>query len=155
VGFGYVLLRRPATGLPTLARTERLSGPMAATGGPIGAHLASCLDAVDWLTGRTDSELLTAHLVVAQDVTEERHYWPGDENPAVMRLRQGGGFAREHPLDAALGGLVGACDGQLSVGAIIEALATLLEADAAALRVELLPEVRELVATGFLFPAAD
>ena len=155
VGFGYVLLRRAGAGRSALARTERLSGPLGSTGGPVGAHLASCLEAVDWLSGRDDADLLAAHLVVAQDVTEERHYWPGDENPAAMRLRQGGGFAREHPLDAALGGLVGACDGQLSVGAIIEALATLLEADAEELRTELLPVVRELTATGFLLPAAD
>ena len=49
-----------------------------------------------------------------------------------------------------LSALVGACDGELSVGAIVGALSQLLEADEVALTAELLPQVRELVTTGVL-----
>ncbi|MCU1571084.1 MAG: SAM-dependent methyltransferase [Naasia sp.] len=153
VGFGFVTLRRPRRGRAALRRLERLHGPAGVSPGGLGEHLAACLDAVDWLTDRDDAAVLAAHLVAAPDVTEERHYWPGDEHPAAMRLKQGGGFARELPLDPALAGLVGTCDGELSVGAIVRALATLLEVDETALAAELLPQVRELVATGFLLPA--
>jgi len=83
-------------------------------------------------------------------VTEERHYWPGSQDPTVMTLRQGGGFGRSVPLDTALAALVGACDGELSVRAIAAAIAQLLEVDETALLRELLPAVRELVVTGFL-----
>ena len=46
--------------------------------------------------------------------------------------------------------LVGASDGELTAGQLIDAIADLLEVDAAALRADLLPRVRELVFTGFL-----
>ncbi|MBN9172599.1 MAG: SAM-dependent methyltransferase, partial [Microbacterium sp.] len=52
--------------------------------------------------------------------------------------------------DPALAALVGACDGDLSIGVLIAAIAELLEVDADALRADLLPRVRELVFTGFL-----
>jgi hypothetical protein len=83
-------------------------------------------------------------------VTEERHYWPGDEHPTVMDLRQGSGFARTVPLGTALAAVVGACDGTLPLGAICDAVAELLEVDAAELAAEVIPQVRELVLTGLL-----
>lgn len=89
-------------------------------------------------------------LMVASDVTEERHYWPGDEDPTVITLRQGGGFGRSIEAGTALAALVGACDGELSVRAICAALAELLDLDEGALTAELLPSIRELVSTGVL-----
>jgi hypothetical protein len=57
------------------------------------------------------------------------------------------------PLDTGLAALVGACDGELSVRAIIAAIAELLDVDRSALADDLMPRVRELVITGFLrFP---
>jgi len=151
VGFGYVTLRRPASA-PTLRRLERLSGPLGHNPTGLGAHLADCLAAHDWQSALAVDDLGRARLVVAGDVTEERHYWPGAEDPTVMTLRQGGGFGRSVPLGTALAAFVGACDGDLTVAAIIAALAELLAVDERALRTELDPRIRELVATGFLAP---
>jgi SAM-dependent methyltransferase len=148
IGFGYVTLRRPGRRRP-VRRVEEERGGSAGLGG----HLAACLDALEWLAVTDDDRLLAARLVVAGDVTEERHYWPGEEHPAAIQLRQGGGFQRIVPVDPAVAGLVGACDGELSVGVIAGALADLLEQDADELREILLPAVRELVATGMLVPA--
>jgi hypothetical protein len=50
-------------------------------------------------------------------------------------------------VDPALAALVGACDGDLPLGVLIDAIADLLEVDAAALRADLLPRVRELAFT--------
>ena len=47
-------------------------------------------------------------------------------------------------------GLVGACDGDLTVGQVLDALGTLLERDG--LREEYAAEVRDLVTAGFLTP---
>lgn len=151
VGFGYVTLRRPASA-PALRRLERLSGPLGHNPTGLGAHLTDCLAAHDWQSERTADDLGRARLVVAGDITEERHYWPGAEDPTVMTLRQGGGFGRSTPLGTALAAFVGACDGDLSVAAIVAALAELLGADERALRAELDPRIRELVATGVLVP---
>ena len=54
------------------------------------------------------------------------------------------------PLSTGLAALVGACDGELSVRAIIAAIAELLEVDELLLSAELMPSIRELVTTGFL-----
>ncbi len=146
VGFGYLTLRASSQGL---RRLERLDS---AVGGGLGAHVADTLAASDWQSDRTDDQLGRERLVLASDVTEERHYWPGAADPTVMTLRQGGGFGRSVPVDTGLAALVGACDGELSVRAIIAAIAQLLEVDTPALSADLLPSIRELVTTGFLRP---
>ena len=153
VGFGYLTLRQPPTapGSRVLRRMERLDSVL---GGSLGVHIAQTLAVWDWQSARTDEELGLERLELAADVTEERHYWPGAADPTVMTLHQGGGFGRSVPLDTGLAALVGACDGELSVRAIVAAIAQLLEVDAAALSADLLPSIRELVTTGFLRPPA-
>jgi methylase of polypeptide subunit release factors len=146
VGFGYLTLRRP-TATRSLRRLERLDG---STASALGPHLSACIAAHDWQAGLDDGALLRATLTTATDVTEERHYWPGAEDPTVMILHQGGGFGRTVALDTGLAAFVGACDGELSVRAIIAAIAQLLEVDEVALVGELVPRVRELLVTGFL-----
>jgi hypothetical protein len=154
VGFGYVLVRRPETGPPTLRRLERLHGSLGEHEAGLGVHLDAALAAHDWEAAAGDPELLAARLAVAPDVTEERHSWPGDDGPTAMLLRQGGGFGRTVQAGTALIALVGACDGELSVGAIIAAIAELLEVDATALGEELLPAIRALIDDGFLVPVS-
>ncbi|WP_439591160.1 DUF7059 domain-containing protein [Microbacterium sp.] len=148
IGFGYILLRRPETGGPTLDRYERI--PQALPDGGLGRHLADALDAHDALARLDDGELAASIVVVAPDVTEARHQLPGAEAPTLIELRQGAGFGRSLIVDPGLAALVGACDGDLPVGVLIDAIAELLEVDAGELRDDLLPRVRELVFTGFL-----
>jgi len=143
VGFGYLALQAGST----LDRAERLHGPVASGLGP---HVGDSLASHDRLEELDDDALGRQHLTVAPDVTEERHYWPGAEHPTVMTLRQGSGFQRQVPLETGMAALVGACDGELSVRAIVAAIAQLLELDEAELSVELLPGIRELVFCGFL-----
>ena len=152
VGFGYLLLRLPvdSSAAPTLRRIERMPDALGHNPAGLGAYLAECLAAHDWQAQTDDARLLRTNLTVASDVTEERHYWPGQQDPTLMTLHQGSGFGRSVPLDTALAGLVGACDGDLAVGAIIGALAQLLDADEVALTAELLPKVRDLLVDGFL-----
>ena len=162
VGFGYMLLRQPADApgraaapaRPRPLRLERLPEALGHNPAGIGSHLADCLAAHDWQSGLDDRDLARSTLAVASDVTEERHFWPGQEDPTLMTLHQGGGFGRSVPLDTATAALVGACDGELPVGAIIDAIAQLLDADPDALRAELLPRVRSLLDDGFLEPPA-
>jgi methylase of polypeptide subunit release factors len=161
VGFGYFTLRHNSTAAaaaaaaapaPTSRALRRLERLDSALGGSLGVHVAETLAAWDWQAARTDDELGRERLELAPDVTEERHYWPGAADPTVMTLHQGGGFGRSLPLDTGLAALVGACDGDLSVRAIVAAIAQLLEVDEGALSADLLPSIRELVTTGFLRP---
>lgn len=147
IGFGYLLLHRPASGTPSLARYERIAQPVT---GALGPYLLEAITVWQRLEGLDDAGLAATVLSVAGDVTEARHHVPGAESPSVIELRQGGGFARTIEVDPALAALVGACDGDLPAGVLIDAIAELLEADAGALRRDLLPRVRELAFTGFL-----
>lgn len=148
VGFGYLVLRRAASGMPTLRRFERVPQPLG--DGSLGGHFAEALAASDALAALDDAALASCVLEVAGDVTEARHHLPGAEDPSVLELRQGGALARTIEVDPALAALVGASDGDLPVGVLIDAIADLLDVDAGALRADLLPRVRELLFTGFL-----
>ena len=156
VGFGYVLLRRPADGTgPRLERAERQHGPLGETPGGLGAHLAECLEAVDRIAPLDDAGMRALRVTVAGDVTEERHHWPGDEQPTVILLRQGGGFGRVVDSGTGLAALVGAADGELPLGVLSDAIAQLLDVEPAGLWDELAAAARELVAGGLLRPVVD
>jgi len=144
IGFGYILLRRPVSAGATLRRFETVSQPVSNLGRALGAGLAAHDALADGIP-RT--------LVVAGDVTEARHFMPGNDDPSVIELRQGGGFARTVSVDSALAGFVGACGGELTVAQIVAALADLFEVPLAELWADLEPRIRELVLTGILTPA--
>ncbi|GHD49315.1 methyltransferase domain-containing protein [Mycetocola manganoxydans] len=152
VGFGYVTLRMPLAGDPSLRRLERMHGSLGANESGLGVHLESVLAGRDWQAALSDEDLALAHVSVAADVTEERHYWPGAEHPTAMMLRQGGGLGRTVRMDTGLAALVGACDGDLPISAVVAAIAQLLDADYQELLAELLPRVRALIDDGFLLP---
>ncbi|MCZ2401793.1 methyltransferase [Paenarthrobacter sp. Z7-10] len=161
IGFGMIWLRAvPAGAAPFIRRFEEIPHPIEQ---PIGPHLGQQVERADWLAaldrdaGTLDG-LAGEHLVVAGDVTEERHQRPGAEHPGVILLRQGAGLRRTTLLSTELAGFASACDGDLSVGQIIGALAALLNRDDGAdgsrnFTVQLLHDVRNLVLDGFLLPA--
>jgi methylase of polypeptide subunit release factors len=178
VGFGYVVVRKPRPG-PTragsgasrslrsdvaaepvgrgaahLRRFERVPETLGSNPAGLGATVARVLDAAAWLAAHDDVALAAAHLAVAGDVTEERFYWPGNDDPTVMTLVQGGGLGRRVDADTALAAFVGACDGELSVAAIVGALAQITGVDEQVLAADLLPAARDLVLDGLLVPAA-
>ena len=148
IGFGAVWLRRPAPGQARLDRFEELTHPLEQ---PIGPHWAAAVERADWLAAHPD--LAAERLVVADDVTEERHQRPGAEHPGVILLRQGAGFRRTTLLSTELAGFVSACDGELTAGQIASALAAILGRDDEGFRPGLLAEAANLVAEGFLVPA--
>ncbi|NUP58710.1 MAG: methyltransferase [Pseudarthrobacter sp.] len=166
VGFGMVWLRRPAAGAQAsvpaaLSRFEEITYPIEQ---PIGPHLGAAVERHDWLAAHS---LEDAHLLVADDVTEERHQRPGAEHPGVILLRQGAGLRRTNLLSTELAGFVSACDGDLTAGQIAGALEALLGGASAggtgpgegfnggSFRRALLTDVANLVRDGFLIPARE
>jgi len=144
-----VWLRRPATGAPAaISRFEEITYPIEQ---PIGPHLGAAVERNDWLAGH---DLAGTHLLVADDVTEERHQRPGAEHPGVILLRQGAGLRRTNLMSTELAGFVSACDGDLTAGQIAAALEALLGGDAGSFQGALLADVANLVRDGFLIPAA-
>ncbi|TDT86186.1 methyltransferase family protein [Arthrobacter sp. AG258] len=148
IGFGMVWLRRPAAaGQETISRFEEITYPIEQ---PIGPHLGAAVERSDWLAGH---DLAGTHLLVADDVTEERHQRPGAEHPGVILLRQGAGLRRTNLMSTELAGFVSACDGDLAAGQIAAALEALLGGEAGSFQRLLLADVANLVRDGFLIPA--
>ncbi len=157
VGMGWIALHRPsdpAAGRASV-RVEELDGPVTQ---PLGDAVGRWVDAADWLRahGDTDDALRTAYLVAADDVIAEQWSRPGATDPEHLVLRQQGTVRRGIEVDTALAGFLGACDGELTAGQIVDALAQLLELSterAAILEREVLASARELLVSGLLRPA--
>lgn len=152
IGFGYLLLHRPdpqhdgGTRQPWRVLEEVATQPT----GPLAEHLARSVEVRSGLAAMTDAQVAELHPVLAPDVTEERHLRPGDDEPTVILLRQGAGFARTIQADTALAALAGVADGELSVAQVADAVASLLQVDPAALRAQMVQSTRRLAADGFV-----
>ncbi|WP_210439579.1 DUF7059 domain-containing protein [Nocardioides xinjiangensis] len=144
VGFGWVNVRLGGAG-----HHELLEWPYDVEQ-PIGPAVHAWGEAVTELRGLADGDLLGTRLRAREDVQQETVGRPGAEDPEAIVLRQHRGFRRARTADTVEAALVGACDGDLTLGQILGALAALLQRDEAELRRTYLPVVRELVGEGFL-----
>ena len=152
VGMGYLIVHRPdpdSDGAPR-APWRVLEEVATRPAGPLGEHVARCLEVRSGLAAMDDDAVAGLRPVTAPDVTEERHLRPGASEPDVILIRQGGGFGRVVEADAALAALVGVADGELSVAQIATAVAALTGADEAALRARMVAATRSLAAEGFV-----
>lgn len=145
VGLGWITLHAAGADIPDI---QCESWPHAVHQ-PVGPAFAAH-DAGLALTRLNPAALLTTHLTVDPGVDAETLGRPGAADPEHLILRQRYGFGRAVEVDTALAAVVGACDGDLPVGVIIEAVADLLRADRTALRDDLVPQVRALVREGYL-----
>ncbi len=149
VGFGWLHLRR----LPDDASREpvrHLEEWPFHVEQPLGGEVVERARRTDLLADTSDEQLLACRLVARVDVRQETLGEPGAADPEAIVLRQQRGMRRARQADTVEAGLVGACDGDLTVGAILDALAELLGEDAQGLRRDRTTAVRELVADGFL-----
>jgi hypothetical protein len=142
VGFGWVNLRRVPEGSTTgaadfLVWPYDVEQPIAPAIHQWGAALRVSVDE-------------HSRLVVRPDIRQETLGAPGVEDPETIVLRQQRGLRRARQADTVEAALVGACDGELTVGQILDALAKLLDLDAGRARTTYLPVVSELVREGFL-----
>jgi hypothetical protein len=113
---------------------------------PIGPHVLDRFERTEGLP----ADLTPLYLTTAEDVIQETAGQPGAEDPATIVLRRQRGMRRAEQADTVLAGFVGACDGDLSVGQILNALADLLDRPAEDVHTEYLPQIRNLAVEGFL-----
>jgi len=147
IGFGYLIVHRPESPRGPWRLLEEVS---TSGQGVLGPHVAEVLRTRELLSGLDDDAVAALRPVLAPDVTEERHFVPGASEPTVILLRQGGGLGRTDQASTAVAALAGVADGELSVGQIASAVASLTGVDADALRAELVEAVRRLATHGFL-----
>ena len=160
VGMGWLLARRPGgTGTTgTSGGTRGATAPAHRTleswpygvEQPVAPAFARELEVVDALRGRTSDEVLDTAWTLAPDVVEETTGAPGAGDPASIVLRQQRGLRRAVALDTASAGVLGACDGELSLRTLVETVAGLLEVEPGPLAVQLVERVRDLAVDGVL-----
>lgn len=138
IGFGWVNLRNGGSG-----RHDLWDWPY-----DVEQPIASAI--AEWADGVTTAADADARLRLREDVVQETIGPAGAEDPATIVLRQQRGFRRARRADTVVAALAGASHGDLPVGPLLDAIAQLLDRDAAQTRATYLPVVRELVDEGFL-----
>ena len=154
VGMGSIRIRRGAGDSSGASPTVRLEHAPERFAAAPGAALDAAMTAGAAASRMTDEQLLERCWVRSDAVSEHREHRPGEESPRSISLHVSRPLERTVHADPLLAAAVGACDGELSLARIADALATLLEADAAACAEALAESVRELAWLGVLAPAA-
>ena len=143
IGMGFVALRR-------LDEAEAASGGVRAYDLALDGHAPRGRD-VSWaLSALRAPELWDTVLTRASDVREERHFVPGSADPELLILHQGGGLGRSVPVSSAVSAVVGASDGELTVGQIAAAVAMLTSVEVEDVRAEVEAPLHDLIRWGFL-----
>ncbi|AKU18120.1 DUF7059 domain-containing protein [Luteipulveratus mongoliensis] len=147
IGFGVITLQRPVGAREPWRNLVESTGSVAA---PMGPSVAAGLAARAWLAEHGDAGVLATAWQCAADVTEERHGAPGADDPTVIVVRQGGGLGRAFRADTVLSAYLSVCDGSLTAGQALDAIASLVDASPEAVRTQALPQIRDLIADGLL-----
>lgn len=108
---------------------------------PLGPHVLERMTAAETVP----DDIRPLRLQTAPDVVEERHGAPGADHPETIVLRRRLGMRRAERVDTVLAGFAGACDGELTAGQLLDALADLLDTDTT----EHAEIVRRLAVEGF------
>ncbi len=153
VGLGVIRVLHTASADASLdIRTEEVSGSIAT---PIGTEMLHVHRHALTITQMSDAEILERRWLRAANISEFREHTPGMESPHTITLRVSSPFHRTITVDPVVAAAIGACDGDLTMEQIAEALATLLELDALECAAHLCEAVRELVWCGVLSASAQ
>lgn len=148
IGMGWVALRASGRARPEV----RFEDWPHLVHQPVGEAFEEFFGAVD--SARfSDADLCGSRWQLDPRVVQETLGTPGAADPQHLVLRQQFGFGRAVEPGTALAAVAGACDGELPLGVLIDAVASLTGVDGLQLRSEVLPGIRRLVSEGFLGPA--
>ncbi|KAF4407607.1 MULTISPECIES: DUF7059 domain-containing protein [Streptomyces] len=148
VGFGWITLRRSGADRPSVVAEEWPHPVQQPLGETVRAHFAR----QDFLRGTDDAALLEARFRLAEEVVQEQVGLPGAEDPEHVVLRQNLGMRRATKVDTVGAGFAGVCDGTLTAGRILDAIAQLVGEDPVLLRDRTPEAIRMLVEQGFIEP---
>ncbi len=146
VGLGWLTLRRLDRDRP-LVRIEEWPYPIEQ---PIGPAVGQTLRALGAGAQLTTAQRLAARWVLRPDVVAESSGRPGAADPEYLVYRQQRGFRRAARLDTATAAVLGAADGELTLGQIVAAVADLLGTPADALAAAVLERLDTLHSEGYL-----
>lgn len=145
VGMGWIFLCNTGSAEPDVRLEEWPHAVHQPVADAVLAHFAGIRPA-----HLPDEDLLVATLRRSDDLVQEAIGAPGAADPGHLVLRQQAGLGRAVIADTALAAVVGACDGDLPLGVLVDAVAGLLDVDGDALASDVLLQVRPLLADGLL-----
>lgn len=151
VGFGWITLRKSGADRPAVI-AEEWPHPVEQ---PLGEAVRAHFQRQDFLRATDDAGLLATRFRLAPEVVQEQVGLPGAEDPEHVVLRQNRGVRRATKVDTVGAGFAGVCDGSLSAGRILDAIAQLLGEDPVQLRDRTPEAIRLLVEQGFLEPVGE
>lgn len=102
-----------------------------------------------------DEAILARRWRLRDDVVAETTGRPGAADPEHLVLRQRRGLCRAIEVGTASGGVLGACDGELPLAAVVGAVAQILGAGVGEVAQEVLPVVRRGLREGLLVAADE
>ncbi|MBS2962784.1 methyltransferase [Actinocrinis puniceicyclus] len=148
VGFGWITLRAAGAELPAV-RLEELTGPIEQ---PLGALVPDWFRRHAFVRETEDDELLASTPAPAPDLVLEQVARPsaGGWESVSTRLRQTTGVHRTGEIDPFGIALLGALDGQRTLGDVLDRVAEDHGLTPQALRSSALDAVRALIEEGFL-----
>ena len=118
---------------------------------PVGPVFARRAEAVTAATLPLP-DLLSGRWRLDPAVSQETIGEPGVSDPAHVVLRSAAGLRRAIEVSTLTGGVLGACDGDLSLGGIVQAVASLLSVPVEDALAETVPVVRGALRQGLLIP---
>jgi len=148
VGMGWITMVKSGSASPRVL-CESWPHPVRQ---PVAQDLVAHLRAVD-VQSWSDAQIMDLPWVLAPGTMQETASVPGHENPSHVVLRRADGLMRAVEVDSGLGGVLGACDGELTLARIIAAVAQLMQADPQALTNDLMPHIRQLISQTWLTPS--
>lgn len=154
IGLGIIALQKPDSmrryEQPITGRENdvhqhfsRVSTTMSATGEYM-ENVLTDLVKHGWSASEEDVFVRTA------DVREERHYEPGEPDPQLIIATQGAGFGQRLQLDTHTAAALGVCDGELTLGQIITAIAVIGDSDRETVARAVLGRFPDLISAGMV-----
>ena len=150
VGLGSIRMQK-SDDPEGIIRTEQAMGMFAERG--LGNSLQRAFAAGTAAERMTRAEILDTYWIRDSRVTEEREHLPGEEAPRALRLVVDAPIGRRIDVDPLLSAALGACDGDLTLAQLADALATLLDVDAEPTKDALVDGMRELAWLGMVEPS--
>jgi hypothetical protein len=141
VGMGWLLLTAAGRSEPQVTIEDWPH----AVAQPIGPVWAERIDGIEITCRLSDTQLLARRWQLAPDVTQETVGYPGAAHPQRIVLRQHRGFCRAVPATTELAAVVGACDGELTLGQIVGAVASIMDSETESVQTTVLPQLRRLI----------
>ena len=153
IGLGLITMRKRSNGHAWF-RAEEAAQDFAM---PCGDHLGAVFELADFLDAHPGEQLADAVLGVAPDVILDERAQAASGGWAVTSrvLRQTAGLCRDGEIDDVVAAIVAACDGTMSLGAVLRDVAHAADADTSTLARAAVPVIRRLVEQGFLLPVVD